>query len=83
MIQFHQANLGNRRAGVDEIPAHRCSDIGGYIFYRYIVDDKRSYKVDIDYIDDRFMSVFQVCFSFKTIISFPKCVINKILHGNR
>lgn len=32
--------------------------------------------MDIDYRDDRFMSV-----SFKATVSFPKCIINKTLHG--
>lgn len=63
---------------MDKIPTYRCSDIVGCPFYRYMVDYKRLDKVDTDYIDDRFVS--QV--SFKTIISFPKCMINKILHGS-
>lgn len=67
---------------MDGIPAHRCSDIGGRLFYRYIVDYKRLDRIDIDYIDNRFMSVFQVCFSFKTTIPFPKYITNKILHGS-
>lgn len=65
---------------MDGIPAH--SDIGGCLFYGYIVGFKRLDKIDIDYIDDRFMSVFQICFSFQTTISFPTCITNKILCGS-
>lgn len=47
---------------MDRILAHRPSDIGGFIFYRYIVDYKRLDKVDIGYIEHRTVYVFQVFF---------------------
>jgi len=42
--------------------AHRCIDIGGWLFCRCIVDSKRLDYIDTDYIGDRFISVFQVFF---------------------
>lgn len=47
------------------IPAHRCSDIKGCLFNRYIADSKSFDKVDIDFIDDRFMPVSTFVFPLR------------------
>lgn len=65
---------------MDRILAHRPSDIGGFIFYRYIVDYKRLDKVDIGYSIELYL--FSKFFFLKIIIPFPKCIIDKILHGS-
>lgn len=81
-VLFHGADVGNRRAGVGRVPAHRCSAIAGCLLNRYIAESQSLDKVDVDYRDDRFVSVSQVSFSFKTIIPFPKCITNKIPRGS-
>lgn len=51
-------------------------------FYKCVVDDKTLDRVDLNYIEHRIVSVFQVFVFLKIIIPFPKRIINKILHGS-